>query len=141
MEIKATDGTRHNIDPVEERRIYNELDAKMHHPHAAMKHSFSINGTMVALSVEEMKVIADAWWENYGKSRMEEFFEEYRDRAGNNIAEALGCSHAPESEKQVKGAIAMALASNNPDLAAEVIFEAMEWQTAYAGLKSILDED
>jgi hypothetical protein len=43
---------------------------------------------------------------------------------------------APESEPEVKAAIKKSLASGNYELAAEVIFEAMEWQTAYSGLKS-----
>ena len=143
MQVKTTDGSMVEIDMEEARRIYHEVRKRMMAQRQEQRstdhstHMFHINNSEVALTPGEMKMIADIWWEHYGKSRMEEFFEKYRDRAGNNIAEALGCSHAPENEKEVKGAIAMALASNNPDLAAEVIFEAMEWESAYSGLKGI----
>ena len=46
-------------------------------------------------------------------------------------------STVPETEKEIKGAIAMALSFNNAALSAEVIYESMEWQTAHAGLESI----
>lgn len=141
MEIHAIDGSRHNVDHAEERRIYHELEAKYKHSGAnsaaVQKHHFTINGAMVALSAAEMKEIADAWWEHYGKSQMAEFFTGCQKKAGENIAAALNCKRPPENEPEVKSAIAMALAQGNTDLAGEVIFEAMEWETAYAGLKSI----
>ena len=143
MEIHAIDGSRHNVDHAEERRIYHELEAKYKHSGAnsaaVQKHHFNINGAMVALSAAEMKEIADAWWEHYGKSKMTEFFTGYQKKAGENIAAALNCKEPPKNEPEVKGAIAMALQCGNTDLAGEVIFEAMEWCYAYAGLESIGD--
>lgn len=142
MEIHAIDGSRHNVDHAEERRIYHELEAKYKHSGAGaavQKHHFNINGAMVALSAAEMKEIADAWWEHYGKSQMTEFFTGYQKKAGENIAVALNRKRPPENEPEVKGAIAMALAQGNNDISAEVIFEAMEWCYAYAGLESIGD--
>jgi hypothetical protein len=41
------------------------------------------------------------------------------------------------SEKDVKHAIATVLEHGSPEEVAEVLFEAMEWETAYATLESI----
>ena len=140
MEIQAIDGSRHNVDHAEERRIYHELEAKFKHGAggaAVQKHHFNINGQMVALSSAEMKEIADAWWEKYGKSQMTEFFTGYQKKAGENIRKAVHATSCPESEPEVKKAISFALSHLHADAVAEVIFEAMEWETAYATLKSI----
>jgi hypothetical protein len=70
---------------------------------------------------------------------MEKFFEHYRNKAAGNIRDALGHVGEPESEKEVKGAIAQAVTCGDPKLIAEVMFEAMEWESAYFGLHSITD--
>lgn len=130
MQVKALDGTLFEIDAAESRRVYHEV-----HKHMEKPHKFLIGGAEVSLSAGEMKLIADAWWEHYGKSSMKKFFENYRDTAGENIRKALNCSEPPVTEDDIKGAINMALASRGA--AGEVIFEAMEWCNAYTGLKSI----
>lgn len=135
MNVRTIDGTLHEIDPADERRVYHELARKMGHEHPE-HHRFLIGGSEVALTVAEMKQIADAWWERYGKGGMTKFYEDYRDNAAENIREALGCVNPPESEAEVKEAIAMSLSSGHPETAAEVIFEAMEFCNAYTALKS-----
>lgn len=97
-----------------------------------------IGGKEMELNAHEAKHIADMWWEKYGKSGMEKFFEHYQKKAAENIGAAVG-RKAPETEREVKVCIACAAFSCDPDLIAEVTFEAMEWQSAYAGLKSIED--
>lgn len=97
-----------------------------------------IGGKEMELTAHEAKHIADMWWEKYGKSGMEKFFEHYRKKAAENIGKAIG-RMPPESEHDVKIALSIAAFSQDPDLIAEVTFEAMEWQSAYAGLKSIED--
>lgn len=133
MQVKTLDGTLHEIDAAEARRIYHEM-----HKHVAKPHTFRIGGVEVAMTADEMKAVADAWWEHFGKSSMEKFWERHRDQAGENIRKALKCTEPPVTEDDVKGAISMALAPGyGSGVAGEVIFEAMEWQTAYSGLKSI----
>lgn len=151
MKVKTVDGHEVEITMDEAKYIHDVMAGKPaavqpHHfvhqaetrsGHHAGKHAFHIDGKEVFLSPAEMKIIADIWWENYGKNSMKEFFERYHRKAGKHIAAALGFAEAPASEKDVKGAIARAVSCGNPDVIAEVVFEAMEWQTAYAGLKSI----
>ena len=69
--------------------------------------------------------------------RMKKFYEDYQGTAAEHIREALGHHAPPMCEKEVKGAICQALEHGDPELIAEVIFEAMEWETAYAALKNI----
>ena len=133
MQVKTMDGTMREISHEEAQRIAEHFGKKEE------RHHFKISGQDLHLTVEEMKMISDVWWEKYGKSEMEEFFEHYRDKAAENIRKALGFSKEPESEKEVKAAIAHALFCRDPELAAEVIFEAAEWESAYFGLKSIED--
>lgn len=97
---------------------------------------FMIGGKEMELTEHEMKHISNVWWEKFGKSGMEKFFEHYQKKAAENIGAAVG-RKAPETEREVKVCIACAAFSCDPDLIAEVMFEAMEWQTAYAGLESI----
>lgn len=132
MQVKLTDGSMREITHEEAERIYNSM-----HTSHENKHPFHIDGREIHLTAGEMKLIADIWWQHYGKHSMKDFFEAYRDRAAENIRKALNGHAVPTCELEIKGAIAMALASDNANLAAEVIFEAMEWQTAYAGLESI----
>ena len=97
-----------------------------------------IGGKEMELTEHEAKHIADTWWEKHGKSGMEKFFTHYQKKAAENIGKAIG-RMPPESERDVKTALAVAAFSCDPDLIAEVTFEAMEWQYAYAGLESIED--
>ena len=143
MQVKLTDGSMREITLEEGKRIHGEVSkmmpagTAMHHISNENKHPFHIDGREIHLTSGEMKMIADIWWELYGKHSMKEFFEEYRDKAAENIRKALNGHAVPETEKEIKGAIAMALSYNNAALSAEVIYESMEWQTAYACLESI----
>lgn len=131
MQIKTIDGTIREISHEEAMRIAE------HFGHKEERHHFKLAGQDLHLTVDEMKMVSNAWWEKYGKSKMEEFFEHYRDKAAGNIQKALGFRHEPQNEKEVKAAIAHALFCRDPELAAEVIFEAAEWESAYFGLESI----
>ena len=102
-------------------------------------HTFHVGGAAISFTPDEMKEIADAWWEHYGKSGMEKFFAHYRDKAAENIRTALGHHKGPESEDAVKGAIAQAFVTGDPSLIAEVFYEATEWETAHSALESIGD--
>ena len=140
MKAKTIAGNYVEIDMDEAVRIQKIMagenaPAAPDHGHHG-KHSFNFHGRIVELTVPEMKEIADSWWEHYGKSAMEKFFEHKHEKAGKHIAEALSFKEPPETEKEVKGAISLAIASGQAELIAEVVYEAMEWQTAYAGLKS-----
>jgi hypothetical protein len=97
----------------------------------------SIDGKEFEISREVMKQVADSWWEQYGKSEMVQFYSDYQKKAAINIRCAVRSSKCPENEKEVKEAIAEALASNDAKIAAEVLFEAMEWETAYSNLESV----
>lgn len=159
MQIKDINGHYHEVDFAEGKRIYLEVrnrimekrretasnPAAPEHNHVSenqkavehhQSHRFTVSSGEISLTPAEMEHIANVWWEHYGKSKMEKFFEHYQKKAGEHIAAALGFMAAPESEPEVKAAIKKSLASGNYELAAEVIFEAMEWQTAYSGLKS-----
>lgn len=135
MHVKAADGTMFEIEVAEAKRIHDEMSK--HLPPGAKKHEFKIDGASVWMAEADMKRIADTWWEHYGKSRMTDFFEKYQEKAADHIREALGHTDAPTCEDEVKAAIAQAIDYDNPDLIAEVLFEAMEWETAYSGLESI----
>ena len=97
--------------------------------------AFSIGGKHMMLTREEMAEIADAWWNHYGKHGMTEFFTRYQKRAEENIRKVLGFAECPKDEKEIKGSISFAL-THHPEVAAEVIFEAMEWESAYSALES-----
>lgn len=138
MKVKTIAGNFVEIDLDEAMRIHEVVagnPAASHHQHQK-SHSFDFHGRTVELTVPEMKEIANTWWEHYGKSAMEKFFEHKLEKAGQHIAEALDFKEPPETEAEVKGAISRAVSSGNCKLIAEVVYEAMEWQTAAAGLKS-----
>ena len=97
----------------------------------------TVDGQVVHLAEDEVKRLADLYWEHSGKHKMKAFFTSYQHTAADNIRKALGYQTHPDTEEKVKAAIAAAWESGNPDLIAEVVYEAMEWQTAYANLKSI----
>lgn len=99
----------------------------------------TVEGQTVHLSDEEVKRIANLHWERSGKKSMKDFFTHYQHKASENIRKALGMMAGPQSEEEVKGAIALALIHGDSELAGDVLFEAMEWQMAYATLKSIED--
>jgi NhaP-type Na+/H+ and K+/H+ antiporter len=101
----------------------------------------TVEGQMVHLADEEVKRISTLYWERSGKKSMKDFFTHYQHKASENIRKALGRMAGPHSEEEVKGAIAMALMHGDCELAGDVLFESMEWQMAYATLKSIEDGD
>lgn len=146
MQIKDVNGTVHEVDMTEAKRFFHEVrrhiapNSRQEHQEHEMEHKnhkFHINGSEVAISPEEMKKIADSWWENFGQEKMLGFFEKYQHQAAENIRNALGHCNIPTCEKEVKAAIAQAFCHGEPGLIAEVMFEAMEWCNAYIGLKSI----
>lgn len=140
MKVKTIAGNFVEIDLDEAKRIHDVVagnsPAALDHGHHG-KHSFNFHGRIVELTVPEMKEIADTWWEHYGKSAMEKFFTGYQEKAAGNIQKAVHSTALPASEPDVKSAISYALKNLSTDAAAEVIFEAMEWETAYSALKSI----
>lgn len=101
----------------------------------------TVEGQTVHLSDEEVKRISNLHWERSGKKSMKDFFVHYQHDASEDIRKALGMMAGPHSEEEVKGAIAMALMHGDCELAGDVLFESMEWQMAYATLKSIEDGD
>lgn len=100
--------------------------------------AFTIGGKHTMLTTEEMKEIANVYLDQFGKNKMVEFYSHYQKKAAENIQKALGWSDCPKTENDIKESIATALHRNHAELAAEVIFEAMEWETAYSSLESIL---
>lgn len=143
MKAKTIAGNFVEIDLDEAKRIHDVVAGnspaasdKIHNQHQK-SHSFDFHGRTVELTVPEMKEIANTWWEHYGKSAMEKFFTEYQTTAANNIRKAVKSTACPENEPEIKEAISYALKHLSTDAAAEVIFEAMEWETAYSALKSI----
>ena len=142
MKVKTIAGNFVEIDLDEATRIHEVVAGnpaasdKIHNQHPK-SHSFDFHGRTVELTVPEMKEIANTWWDHYGKSAMEKFFTEYQQKAAGNIQKAVHSTTLPASEPDVKNAISYALKNLSADVAAEVIFEAMEWETAYSGLKSI----
>jgi hypothetical protein len=144
MKVKAINGAEVEIGMDQMKMVHDEVAKRMGHLPAVSTehrkhHKFMIGGREMELSVDEMKDIASAWWEHYGKSGMAKFFEHYQHKAAGNIRDALGHCNVPESEKDVKSAIAQAIIGGDPCLMAEVMFEAMEWESAYFGLHSITD--
>lgn len=137
MEVKTIDGQRVQIDMDEAKHVYDVMAGKSAEHHLKKSHHFVVGGRPLELTVDEMKEIADCWWEHYGKSGMEKFFSEYQKKAAENIRKAVHAATCPENEPEVKKAITFALTHLPADAVAEVIFEAMEWETAYSGLKSI----
>jgi hypothetical protein len=142
MKVKTISGAEVEIGAEQMKMIHDEVAKRMGHSSAAehhKHHKFMIGGREMELSVDEMKEISNAWWEHYGKSGMAKFFEHYQSKAAGNIRDALGHCNVPECEKDVKFAIAQAIIGGDPCHIAEVVFEAMEWESAYFGLKSITD--
>ena len=72
------------------------------------------DGQIVHLTDEEVKKIADHYWEHSGKHKMKDFFVEYQHTAADNIRKALGYQTHPDTEAKVKAAIAAAWESGNP---------------------------
>ena len=97
----------------------------------------SINGQEFEISHEEAKRISASLGNPSFKSEMREFFTHYQHTAAENIQKVTESKEAPKSEKEVKEAIAEVMVYGTAEEVAEVLFEAMEWQTAYANLKSI----
>jgi hypothetical protein len=144
MKVKAINGAEVEIGIEQMKMIHDEVEKRMGHltqvaTEQHKHHKFMIGGKEMEVSVKEMKEISNAWWEHYGKSGMTKFFEHYQNKAAGNIRDALGHCNVPESEKDVKFAIAQALIGGDPCNIAEVVFEAMEWESAYFGLHSITD--
>lgn len=139
MKVKTIDGHEVEIDMDEAKHVHDVMAgssrADLHHQHQK-SHSFDFHGRTVVLTVPEMKEIANTWWDHYGKSAMKKFFDYYQQKAAGNIQKAVHSTALPASEPDVKNAISYALKNLSADVAAEVIFEAMEWETAYSGLKS-----
>lgn len=132
MEVQTINGNKVEIATEEAKRIFQAMNG-IGGPGVNPRHGHS------PMPEAEMKDVADSWWNQFGKKKMEVFFTEYQNKAAESIRTALGHSNPPKCEKEIKGAIAQALDCGNPDLVAEVIFEAMEWESAYHGLKSIED--
>lgn len=143
MKVTTVDGREVEISKAELERLTGADHSGSHTANHTVehaqhhKHHFHINGVPTAVSSAEMKMIADYWWEHYGKAKMQTFFENYQKKAAENIRKVTENQEAPKSEKEVKEAIAEVLVHGTAEEAAEVLFEAMEWQTAYANLKSI----
>ena len=102
----------------------------------------SITGPEFEISPEEARRIADIVHHSGSHQpdfthRMKEFFTRYQHTAARNIADVIDEESLPDCEKEVKHAIAIALEHGSYEEIAEVIYEAMEWQTAYATLESI----
>lgn len=140
MKTHTIDGHEVEISQEEIMRLYSTL----RHDNtptgiAEKRHNFMIGGKTIGLTPEEMKEVANAWWDKYGKQGMTKFFEHYQKKAAENIRKALGHLSAPSCEKEVKGAIAQAVSDGDSELMAEVLFESMEWETAYSALESIED--
>ena len=139
MQIQSTDGSTHSITMEEALRIHHEMMKKTTPPAAISSGAnlFTIGGRPISLTHTEMEMVADYWWEHHGKKSMENFFKSYQHKAAENIKKAIGYHTAPNNEPEIKLAIAHALEDGDSDLIAEVMFEAMEWQTAHSNLKSI----
>jgi hypothetical protein len=134
MQIHTTDGSTHEISAEEGKKLYYELAKQMNDHHV-----FNFNGRQVALTTMEVKHIANYYWEHIGKHSMVEYYKKYQHKAAEHIMRATHSSELPATEKNVKSAIAYAVAVGEPGLIAEVIFEGMEWAIAYAALESIED--
>ena len=104
----------------------------------------AIDGREFEISHEEAKRIAETMSGGsvFKRSpeftaKMHEFYSHYQHTAAEHIRKAVGAAMPPMTEEEVKEAVAMAITHCSPETAAEVIYEAAEWQTAYANLKSI----
>lgn len=147
MQIHALDGTVLEISPEEAHRIYDEISRQraahatpvtVRSPeHHGDSHHFHIGGRQVAVTKDEMREIADAWWEKHGRRSMEHYFTDMKAKAAEHIEEAVGGTHELKDEPAIKRALAHALAEGDADLVAEVIHEVVEWVNADSGLRSI----
>lgn len=97
----------------------------------------SINGQEFEISHEEAHHIASQLHNPNFKTEMKEFYSHYQHTAAHNIQAVVEFPKPPMTEKEVKNAIAAVLTHGTPDEVAEVLFESVEWGTAYATLKSI----
>lgn len=104
----------------------------------------AIDGREFEITHEEAKRIAEmmsggnVFKRNHEfTAKMHDFYSHYQHTAAENIRNVTEGKEAPKSEKEVKEAIAEVLVYGTSEEVAEVLFEAMEWQTAYANLKSI----
>jgi hypothetical protein len=138
MKIHTIEGVEVEITMEEAKRIHGVMAE--HASHSEKSHNFIISDKPVVLTEHEMKEISNMWWEHYGKSGMQTFFENYQLKAAENIRKALGHCNVPVCEKDVKAAIAQAVTSGDPCLIAEVMFESMEWCNTYIGLQSITED-
>jgi hypothetical protein len=100
-----------------------------------------VGGKEMELTHHEMKHIADKYWEEWGKKSMLKFSEKMKNKAAGNIADALAMFRKPESEDEIKHAIAHALFiasdSGDWDLLAEVLYEASEFAAASFSVYSV----
>lgn len=104
-----------------------------------------VGGKEMELTHHEMKHIADKYWEHWGKHSMLKFAEKMKHKAADNVADALAMFRKPESEDEIKHAIAHALFiaadSGDWDLLAEVLYEASEFAAASFSVYSIEDPE
>lgn len=104
-----------------------------------------VGGKEMELTHHEMKHIADKYWEEWGKKSMLKFSEKMKHKASDNIADALAMFRKPESEDEIKHAIAHALLiaadSGDWDLLAEVLYEASEFAAASFSVYSVEDSE
>lgn len=151
MKVKTITGAEVEIGMDQMKKVYDEVARRMHinnaekttahdEQNSGEHHHFMIGGKQTALTEQEMKEISNAWWNKTGKSSMISYFEEMEIKAAENIRKALGHCRVPMCEKDVKAAIAQAIASADPCLIAEVIHEAAEWESAYFGLNSVRED-
>ena len=92
----------------------------------------TVDGAEVEITMEEALRIHAA----VTPHKTTHFFRDYQHTAADNIRKALGVEKLPVTEPEIKAAIAIAADVGDPDMIAEIVFEAMEWETAYAHLKS-----
>jgi hypothetical protein len=104
-----------------------------------------VGGKEMELTHHEMKLISEKYWEHWGKKSMLKFSEKMKDKAADNIADALALHRTPVDEDEVKGAIAHALMiasdSGDWDLLAEVLYESSEMAAACFSIYSIEDSE
>lgn len=136
MLVLDKNGNSVELPESEVQRIIHWNQSKSETGKNGVDHRFLIGNVMVSMTESEMKTVADYWWKHFGKNEMIEFYENYKKVAAENIRKALGYFDHPKNEKEVKGAICAALNMNDSEVISEVIFEAMEWQTAYSQLKN-----
>jgi hypothetical protein len=100
-------------------------------------HEFIVGGNSIKMTEQEMKAVADYWWEHYGKSDMLEYAKKMQHKAAKHIAAAFGYDEKPKNEDEVKAAIGHALEIGSPCLISEVVFEAVEWANSYFTIRNI----